>query len=60
MFYVGIVSMGEEVPQQAHAKAFLPPRDQPHDSIVQNRVYSGNERGVKRVVKAEKGREREK
>ena len=33
-----------------------PLRDQPHDDIVQNRVYSGHGR-VKRVVEAERGRE---
>ena len=36
----------------------FPLRDQPH-GIVQNRVYSGHGKGVKRTVEAEKGRERE-
>ena len=35
------------MPQRAHAEASLPPRDQTHINIVENRVYSGHGMGVK-------------
>jgi hypothetical protein len=37
----------------------FPLRDQPQDSIVWTKVYSGHGEGVERTVEAEKGRERE-
>jgi hypothetical protein len=36
---------GKGVTQRAHGEASLPLRDQPHDSIAQNKVYLGHGEG---------------
>ena len=47
-----------EMPLGSPCWESLPPRDEPYNSIVQNRVYSSHGR-VKRVVEAERERDRQ-
>ena len=59
MFYGDVVRYGRRgVSQQAHAKASLPPEG-PATGQYRIEFFQGMGRGVKRVVEAEKGRERE-
>ena len=54
MRYGGRRCLGGPIPRHC-----FPLKEQPQDSIVKNRVDSGHGEGSKRVVEAEKGRERE-